>query len=43
MDAVLDIFHAAQVPLEYETIEIGEKVYLEVMPQVLALLHGKVF
>lgn len=28
MDAVLDIFHAAQVPLEYETIEIGEKVYL---------------
>ncbi|WP_374543091.1 isocitrate/isopropylmalate family dehydrogenase, partial [Flavobacterium sp.] len=29
MDAVLDIFHAAQVPLEYETIEIGEKVYLE--------------
>lgn len=28
MDAVLDIFHAAQVPLEYETIDIGEKVYL---------------
>lgn len=29
MDAVLDIFQAAQVPLEYETIEIGEKLYLD--------------
>lgn len=28
MDAVLTIFRAAQVPLEYEFIEIGEKVYL---------------
>jgi isocitrate dehydrogenase len=28
MDAVLNIFNAAQVPLEYETIDIGEKVYL---------------
>lgn len=29
MDAVLDIFQSAQVPLDYEIIEIGEKVYLE--------------
>jgi isocitrate dehydrogenase len=49
MDAVLDIFQAAQVPLEYETIEIGEKVYLEGHPSGIrpvaweSILQNKIF
>jgi len=49
MKSVLDIFEAAEVPLDYEFIDIGEKIYLEgytagIKPQSWEILRkNKVF